>query len=96
VVGLIGGGARSDLWTRMIASACGVEVRRYAGGEAGPALGAARLAHIAATGENPEDVCRAPALRDVTGPEPALAEAFAGARARFRSLYRALKPEFAR
>ena len=95
-VGLIGGGARSLLWTRMIASACGVEVRRYAGGEAGPALGAARLARIAATGENPEDVCRAPTVLDITAPEPALAEAFAVARVRFQSLYRALKPEFVR
>ncbi len=94
-VGLIGGGARSLLWTRMIASACGVEVTRYRGGETGPAFGAARLARLAATGEAPEDLCRPPDTLDVTSPEPALAEAFAKRRGKFQSLYRALKPEFA-
>ncbi len=94
-VGLIGGGARSRLWTRMIAAALGVEVVRYRGGEAGPAFGAARLARLAATGERADDVCHPPETLDVTAPEPALAENFASRRGRFQSLYRALKPEFA-
>jgi xylulokinase len=95
-VGLIGGGARSLLWTRMIASAAGVAVTRYRGGETGPAFGAARLARLAVTGEAPEDLCRPPPTLDVTPTEPALADAFAARRPRFQSLYRALKPEFAR
>ena len=95
-VGLIGGGAKSALWTRMIAAAIGCEIVRYRGGEAGPAFGAARLARLAATGEAPEDVCKPPDIADVTPPDPALVEAFASARARFVSLYRALKPEFAK
>jgi len=94
-VGLIGGGARSRLWTRMIASACGVEVTRYRGGETGPAFGAARLARLAATGETPDSLCRPPETLDVTVPEPGLSEAFAARRGKFQSLYRALKPEFA-
>jgi len=93
-VGLIGGGARSLLWTRMIASAAGVEVTRYRGGETGPAFGAARLGRLAATGEAAEALCRAPPTLDVTAPEPALGEAFAARRPRFQSLYRALRPEF--
>jgi xylulokinase len=95
-VGLIGGGARSLLWTRMIAAAVGCEIVRYKGGDVGPAVGAARLARLAATGEAPEVVCSAPPIADVTPPEPRLAEAFAVARGRFVSLYQALKPEFAR
>ena len=94
-VGLIGGGARSGLWTRMIASAADVTVTRYRGGEAGPAFGAARLARLAVTGEAPEDLCRPPETLDVTPPEPRLSDAFAARRGRFQSLYRALKPEFA-
>ena len=94
-VGLIGGGAKSLLWTRMIASAAGVEVTRYRGGETGPAFGAARLGRLAATGEAPEALCRPPQTLDVTGPEPALSEAFAARRPRFQALYRALRPEFA-
>ena len=56
-VGLIGGGAKSALWTRMIAAATGFTVVRMKGGETGPAYGAARLARMAATGEPPEAVC---------------------------------------
>jgi xylulokinase len=93
-VGLIGGGAKSALWTRMIAAALGREIVRYRGGEAGPAFGAARLARLAVTGESADSLCKAPEILDVTSPEPALADAFAKRRERFTSLYRALKPEF--
>jgi xylulokinase len=95
-VGLIGGGARSGLWTRMIAAATGFTVVRMKGGETGPALGAARLARMAATGEPPEVVCRPPDIADVTPPDPALADHFARQRERFNPLYRALKSEFRR
>ncbi len=93
-VGLIGGGAKSALWTRMIAAALDREVVRYRGGESGPAFGAARLARLAATGEAPETLCKSPDVADVAAPDAALVEAFAGVRERFASLYRALKPEF--
>ena len=92
--GLIGGGARSDVWTRMIASTTGLTIARMESGETGPALGASRIARIAATGEAPEAVCAAPAVTSVTEPEPELAEAFAGQRERFRALYAAVKAEF--
>ena len=95
-VGLIGGGAGSALWTRMIAAALDREVARYRGAETWAAIGAARLARLAATGESPDAVCKAPPILDVVKPEPALANAFAGARERFASLYRALKPEFSK
>src|SRR5271165_490833 len=93
-VGLIGGGARSALWTEMIAAATGFTVKRVKGGETGPAYGAARLARLAATGEAPEDLCTPPGVADVTEPDPALAEAFAKQRERFRALYAAVKGEF--
>jgi xylulokinase len=93
-VGLIGGGAKSALWTRMIAAALGREIVRYRGGEAGPAFGAARLARLAATGESADALCAAPEILDVIAPEPFLVDAFAKRRERFASLYRTLKPEF--
>ena len=61
-VGLIGGGAKSALWTRMIAAATGFTVVRMQGGETGPAFGAARLARMAATGEAARN--RLPAARN--------------------------------
>ena len=95
-VGLIGGGAKSALWTRMIAAATGFTIGRMKGGETGPAYGAARLARIAATGEPPETVCAKPETADVTEPDPELADLFARQRERFTALYAALKPEFRR
>ena len=92
---LIGGGARSSLWTRMIAAAVDAPITRRAGVEVGPAFGAARLAVLAATGAAPETICIAPPVADVTAPEPGLVEAFAVARERFARLYRVLRPEFA-
>ena len=94
-VGLIGGGAKSALWTRIIAAAIERPVIRYRDGEAGPAFGAARLARLAKTGEAAEDLCKAPVTADVTEPDPALVGAFKPRIERFRSLYRALKSEFA-
>ncbi len=93
-VGLIGGGAKSALWTRMIAAALERTVVRYRDAGAGPAFGAARLARLAMTGETPEALCAAPPVADVTEPDPALVAAFRPRIARFRSLYRALAPEF--
>jgi xylulokinase len=95
-VGLIGGGAKSALWTRMIAAATGFTVVRMKGGETGPAYGAARLARIASTGEPPEAVCLPPEISDVTEPEPQLAAMFARQRERFKALYGAVKAEFRR
>jgi xylulokinase len=93
-VGLIGGGAKSALWTRMIAAATGFTIVRMKGGETGPAYGAARLARMAATGEPPEAVCVKPEIADVTDPDPRLAEGFAQQRERFKALYAAVKPQF--
>ena len=95
-VSLIGGGAKSLLWTRMIAAATGFTIVRMKGGETGPAYGAARLARMAATSEPPETVCIKPEIADVTEPDPKLADLFARQRERFTALYAALKPEFRR
>jgi xylulokinase len=93
-VGLIGGGARSALWTRMIAAALERTVVRYRDAGTGPAFGAARLARLAKTGEGAEALCKPPPVADRTEPDPALLAAFRPRIERFRSLYRALAPEF--
>jgi xylulokinase len=93
-VGLTGGGAKSALWTRMIAAATGLTVVRMKGAETGPALCAARLARIAATGEAAEAVCAKPEIADITEPDPELAAQFMQQRERFQALYQAVKPEF--
>ncbi len=88
---MIGGGARSRFWMRLIASALGRPLLRVSGADNGPAFGAARLARMAASGESPASVCTKPTIDEVIEPEPALVEAYAAKLEVFRRLYRSLK-----
>jgi xylulokinase len=91
---LIGGGARSPLWAEIIASALGLPVQLMAGGEKGPALGAARLARIALTGAPPAAVCTKPDMTAEIHPDARRQDALARRFEIFRELYLALKPTF--
>jgi xylulokinase len=93
--GIIGGGARSLLWTRLIASVLRIPLRVYAGGARGPAFGAARLARLALGMDNPLDVLVEPPVTQVVEPDAALSDAYEPRLAAFRRLYTALRPEFA-
>lgn len=90
---LVGGGARSALWAQMIASVLGVGLVTHDGGEAGAALGAARLAALAA-GADLTTVCRAPPLRQHFQPLAAQAALHEPRYQRFRALYPALRSAF--
>jgi xylulokinase len=87
---LIGGGARSAFWGRLLAAALDRPLDLRADATAGPALGAARLAMIA-TGACAAEVCAAPAVLREIAPEPALRDALAPRRALFGKLYPALR-----
>ena len=89
-IGLIGGGARSDLWMRIIAAVLDRPIVRYAGGDKGPAYGAALLARMALTGEAPQDVATPPAIADGVEPDRDLVEAYQPRLEKFRALYRAV------
>lgn len=92
---VIGGGARSRLWGRILATALGCQLEYRADAEVGPALGAAKLARLAVTGESIEQVCAKPTLRETIDPDPSLAAQLTARRARFRRLYGDLKGTFA-
>lgn len=93
--GIVGGGARSAFWTRLIASVLGVPLRVYAGGARGPAFGAARLARLSLGADDPAAVLAEPPVQRIVAPDPVLADAYAPRIAAFRRLYAALRPEFA-
>jgi len=93
-LGLIGGGSRSHLWARLIASACGLTLERLDGGDVGPALGAALLGRLAVTGEPIEQVRPAGTVLGEVAPEPALVDALSTRRRLFRSIYQDLRPRF--
>jgi xylulokinase len=95
-VTVIGGGARSRYWGRILASALGRPLAYTAGAELGPAFGAARLARLAASGDSIERVCRVAPTDRVIEPEPNLSERCRERRERYRELYRALRECFPR
>ncbi|MFN4144059.1 xylulokinase [Aestuariivirga sp.] len=89
-----GGGARSRFWMKILASALGKTVLIPEDAETGPAFGAARLARLAATGEEAASVCRKPEAAAEIAPDLRLAEAYQERLERFRALYRAVAPLF--
>jgi xylulokinase len=91
--GFIGGGARSRLWARIIAAATGLTLNRFAGGEHGAAFGAARLGRMATGGPLQAEM---PAIIETIAPDASLREAYLPRLEAYRSLYRALRPEFRR
>ena len=82
---LIGGGTRSDLWCDVLANMLNIALRRVDGATHGPALGAARLAQAALTGE--QRFPRATAGR-VFEPRAPLVQRYDEAHARWSHLYR--------
>ncbi len=84
---LVGGGARSELWGRMLADMLGVTLALPEGAEIGAALGAARLAILAAGAGSEASVCVAPTVRQTFVPNRAMAQLYAPRLARFRALY---------
>jgi xylulokinase len=91
---VIGGGARSHYWGKILASALGRPLVYRDGGEVGPAYGAARLAQIAESGAAIEAICTAPAITHVAEPDDALCEIYAARMPKFQSLYNNLKSSF--
>jgi xylulokinase len=87
-----GGGARSDLWLRIVASVLEMPLERVAVDE-GAAFGAALLGGVAggAFASVEEAVATCVRLRETVDPVPGWVEPYAEARERFRSLYPALE-----
>ncbi|MBV7431100.1 MULTISPECIES: xylulokinase [unclassified Acidovorax] len=90
---LVGGGARSNPWAQLLASALGTPLQRPQGAHAAAALGAARLAAMACGGDEAHWCQPLPA--DATfDPQPAQQALLAERYARFVALYPALQSQF--
>jgi xylulokinase len=92
---VIGGGARSAQWGRLLAAALDLRLVYRDESTIGPAFGAARLARLAVTGESVAAVCTPPPVSDEILPEPGLVELARAKHRRFAALYPALKEHFA-
>jgi xylulokinase len=93
-ISVTGGGARLPYWGSLLAAALNRPLTYRTGGDIGAAIGAARLARLAFTGESPQAICVAPAVAQVIQPDTALAELLAARRPIFIRLYRQLKDLF--
>lgn len=88
-----GGGARSELWLRILASALELPLERVEV-EEGAAYGAALLGGVAGGlwHDPAEAVAACVRVREVIAPDPEWVEIYAGVRERFRGLYGAVRP----
>jgi len=84
---VIGGGARSHYWGKILASTFGIRLHYRGGAAVGPAFGAARLARLSVNGENPADICTPPDIEITIAPDDRLSELYASRRTIFQSLY---------
>lgn len=87
----IGGGVQSLYWVRALATVLNMPVDLPQAGEQGAALGAARLAMLAATGADPAQVMTQPSFARTFEPDRRLTDDYDAAYQRYRKLYPALK-----
>ncbi|MFK8016033.1 MAG: xylulokinase [Gammaproteobacteria bacterium] len=92
---VIGGGARSMYLGETLAAVIGRPLVYRESAEVGPALGAARLAQCAITGDDVVDLFSPPPTVASITPDPALVDRITPQRSRFQALYQTLKPTFA-
>jgi xylulokinase len=93
-ISVTGGGARFSYWGQLLAAALNRPLTYRLGGEIGAAMGAARLARLAVSGESPEAVCVPPPVAQVIEPDSDLSALLAERRGIFLRLYRDLKETF--
>ncbi len=84
---LVGGGARSNEWAQLMADALNLTITTHHGGEAGGALGAARLGWLADGGDRRE-VCRKPEIKQTFAPDATRHQMLQSRLATWRRLYR--------
>jgi xylulokinase len=93
-IAVIGGGARSAYWGRILSSVLGRPLTYRDSGALGPAYGAARLARMGSEKASIDEVCRPPPILHVAEPDARLTDLYAQKMRRFRSLYQNLKSLF--
>ncbi|HEV2514798.1 MAG TPA: xylulokinase [Devosia sp.] len=87
----VGGGSKSELWLKLIATNLDAEIALPEDGDFGGALGVARLGLCAAEGADPAEIMTMPAIKRVIKPDAGLKTAYAEQYARYRALYPAIE-----
>jgi len=87
----VGGGTKSELWLKMIATTLGVPVELPAAGDVGGAFGAARMGLMAATGASYKSVCSKPKIARTIAPYAKFTAAYDDAFRHYAAIYPAIK-----
>ena len=88
---VIGGGAQSNWWGEIIASAIDMPLTYRTASAVGPAFGAARLARLCLGKDKIEDICTPPSVSHIIEPNADMRDLYAGRRETFTKLYNATK-----
>jgi xylulokinase len=87
----VGGGSKSKLWLKIIATVLGIPIDVPATGDFGAAFGAARLGLAAISGADPGDVLRRPKMAMRIDPDGRSRRAYEDAYRRYEKIYPAMK-----
>ena len=87
----VGGGSKSGLWLKLVATNLDMEISVPEDGDFGGALGAARLGLCAAENAEPAAIMTMPAIKTVVAPDAKLRSAYTDQYARYRALYPAIE-----
>ena len=93
-VSVIGGGSRSKLWGKILASVLNKTLTYRNGGEVGPAYGAARLAKVGVNKVDASTVCLAGDIVHVIEPDPVMSDYYETQKRKYQKLYQSLKEHF--
>ena len=93
-VSLIGGGSRSRLWGRILASVLNRPLHRHQGSELGPAQGAARLAILATNQADLIENCSRPEISETLEPQSSLVSHYQEKQNQYRRIYQKIKEFF--
>ena len=92
---VIGGGAQSAYWRQLMADVLNTNITFRKGGEVGPALGAARLAHLAMQPDlSVEQICPQPEAVQVHTPNNSIQSIFEQRRTVYKQAYSQLRTLF--
>jgi xylulokinase len=87
----VGGGTKSELWMKIIATVLGLPIDLPAAGDVGGAFGAARMGLVAATGADFRKVLTKPEIAKTIMPEKAAIAAYEDQYRRYKKIYPAIR-----
>ncbi|ASP47082.1 xylulokinase [Cognaticolwellia beringensis] len=93
-VSVIGGGSKSPLWGKILASVLNRPLIYREGGEVGPAFGAARLARIGVEKLSASSVCNSSKVKLIIDPDKVMQKYYRVQHKKYQDIYQSVKEHF--